>query len=730
MCIYLYDINNKTLVYDKTTKAYLSFSLTNIHSLDFRKAIDDKNGCTLYLHEHWSDKRFMGYCSKRMIETGRISHVEYVYGVKTSSPEDFGKDSDKEKNISPIKCLRIQLADKPQSEVLIKGKDCNEFFPVPYDVIRENYVLSPERYPSKEELVFEGETEPMSKHISIVEYTGNSPDILTEIQYSLIGIDGLPPVIEKPDWPKYALKIDLNYWLPEGVLHRWHTYYKTIMFGTAPGLEGLECRLKHFVNLILPPPPPLIDQINSADYFTSLMNFTKEIVKLRLGEPNLLNSMLRDNYANTIERNLTIDFGDAFDSPEGEEKEKEIKAKLALLDLRRKIDDSLIDIFQQQENVSLKTLLKLSDQLKSVLSVNEEEERKYSFWFHDIDFDDIKKIISILDVIVKTKELLSGDCSATLEEACPDCIKIMKSDDLSLEKGFLPNVWYMLSRGILSSYVDHYAIKHNATEERQNVLYEMSHHIKNLVVSVIDPLENLSGKVPEDEQFVLDTAIKGANMIRQIVFFITNSYRSSSEDFLYDLSNPTDPPLTLGSLFENMLRASIASMFDKQTHEKFMKKFYKTFENFEQARKEWYETKNLSDIIEFMRDRMNIDKVKIDFNSYQDIVVGNEKGSATNLMILFNELTMNMLKALAFVPENERSFSVVLKTEDDKLLFIFGNSTRNVLAASKGYGKTIVANIANGFGGKIQYKPGDHYFEAELRLPFPKDKLEKQGAPK
>lgn len=728
MFYYFYDINNKTLIYDKTTESYLGFASTDIHSLDFRKAINDKNGCTLYLHEHWSEKKHMGYYYKLLIETGRISHIEYVYGVKTSSPEDFGKNSDKEKNISPIKCLRIQLADKPQSEVLIRGKECNAFFPVPYDVIRENHVLSPERYPSQEELLFEGETEPMSKHISIVEYTGNAPDILTEIREDLRGIDDLPPVIDKNERPKYALKIDLNYWLPEGVQHRWRTNYKAIMFGTAPGSEGLEYRLNHFINLNLPPPPPLLDQIG-LDYFKSSLEFSKESFKMSLGEDSIMNNMLRDNYANIIEKEFNIDFGDAFDSQDSEEKERKERGEQTILELRRNIDNLLVDIFQQQDNVSSKTLFELSNQLKRVLSVKEKDGHIYSYLIHDIDSDRINRIILILDVIVKTKELLSGDCSATLEEACPECRELLKFDDLH-GRGFFPNVCNVLLKSILGSYSDKYVISHNTVEalntraaniraeERQNTLYEMSHHIKNLVVTVNIHLKKLSKTIPEKDQRYLKSAMRGADKIRKLVYLITNSSRLTVDDFLYDLSSPDGSHQTLGSLFEEALCESVENMFDKETHGKYMMAFYPSLDAFENAEKDWFKTNNLADVIAFMEKQMNL-KVDFRIDPFKKIVIGDTKQSATYLSVLLGELTLNMLKALAFVPSEDRVFSVLLSRKGKLIRFLFKNSYVSEMGSGTGYGKTIVGNITKGWGGgEPLYIIEKGIFEVEIQLPF------------
>lgn len=722
---YLYDKNNKKLVYDKTTQSFSSFSLTPIDSTAWQEAIHDNHECTLYL----IDGALFGDHLKPLIDTGRISQIEYVYGVQTSSPERFENRTDKKKVLSLERCAKIQISDSLQSEILMKRKEEEDFFSVPYDAVREYFVLAPEQYPSKQNLCFEQKTETMSEHVSIVEYAGNAPDILIEMREDLNGIDHLPIVLEQEIRPKYALKIDLNYWLPEGIQSRWETYFDTVTYGTAPGLAGVEQRLKRFLNMTLPPPPPLLDQIK--DYKSTWVIFHKERFKTLLDSSELINSLFGGNNIfevvfgseNDTETNIS-----SKNDEDGKEKKKN-KDKQAILELRRDLDNSVIRIIQQKDNVSSKSLLDLSNQLKTILSASKDKERVLFDLLHRLDFDKIKRTIDIIDVILKTKELLLGDCSSTLEEACPECRELLKFDDLH-GTGFFPNVCNVLLKSILSSYSEAYVIKHNATEalntraaniraeERQNTLYEMSHHIKNLVVTVTIHLKKLSKMIPEKDQRFLKSAMRGADKIRKLVYLITSSSRLTVDDFLYDLSSPDGSHQTLGSLFEDALRESIETMFDKETHGKYMMAFYPSQDAFEKAEKDWFETNNLADVIAFMKKRMNM-KVEFHIDSFKKIVIGETKQSATYMSVLLGELTLNMLKALAFVPGGDRVFSIMLSRKGKYIRFLFKNSYVSEMGTGTGYGKTIVENITKGWGGgEPSYKIEKEVFEVEIQLPF------------
>lgn len=822
----------------------------------WNEAVQDPQGCEIVLPLGFVFYDIFSRFWAQLVETGRISKIEYIKNVAYSSHEEFQKMSNEEKARNCIDCVRIVLAAEPQSEIRMRLRGEDDFFPVPYDDVRGHNVLAPDRYPRIDEhkTNAEGNGEPLSKYASIVEYTGNAPDLLIMKGDYLLGIDDLPAVLNKNIRPKYALKIDLVFWYPEYLQGILSDYANEILYGTIPSPAGEADRLKKILTLNVPPPPSLQEQMESIlelklkqslpttkdaaadspegeenhdipsdahdhidvssdtekqppDYYqeicTGLLGgiatgfasvLTGPIAPVVAGVGLALGASARRKRVSDTERLLEQYRKELDEQLKAKEEHvrKQIKKNEALIEglnifykrylaehasinavcskcvsVRSAVDLCAREIMQGGIEVDSKKMSDLSEQLQTAVDVNLEIkeilqesgfwQKEYNTrWLHGLDVDGISNLVRMTAAILRLKELLSRERLDPLEKVCPEYRDIMSSS-LATEQGFFPNLGYAL-QNILESRSNEYVLKEKEAarkkaakallerreadrkekkakeeseeariraEERQAVLYEMSHHIKNLVVSVIDPLENMVGTVPDNSKHVLADAINGANMIRQIVFFITNSYRSTVEDFLYDLSNPENNPQTIESLFESTLRASVANMFDKQTHGKYMREFFRSKDFFAKAKKDWYDTRDLSGVIRFMNETMNI-KTDIALDSFQSIRIGDAKGSATNLAILFNELIMNMLKALAYVPEKDRLFLVSLEKDDDMIVFHFANTSINAGTISHGYGKTIVTNIAKGLGGTLSSQTNGNQYSVEMNLPFFKKTITSQ----
>ncbi len=814
--------------YDKADHIYTEIdlagrALATSFSDEWHDAVLDAEGCTIILPvEFAQDYKLFRFFGKQLIDTGRLSEIEYINNVNVSS-DTFEQMNDEEKASLCKVCVRIRLEATQQSIVMMKSNDNEDWRSVPYEDLKENHVLSIERYPKIDINWNDVSKEALSLHVGMDIYkypTGNAPDVLLMMGDVLLrGIDDLPAVVPFHERPQFALRIDLDFWFPEFLRALLFIFQDYIIYGTAPGQDGEEQRLCRILKLRISR-PTLTEQMhfmqnNDLNLDTSLSSSSLNSEQLKnmaaiglatvaattavtaaastavtaLGTAMIgLSSMTvplallglgvwgankllhnhNDEYEPSISsqdkdsvpgekqntKNQIIDHGEhlkikgvsfsyeeqnkegirkrvtycdndkKFKSEAEMSKEDLLKAKEYVL-YRNKLDSIVCTIMHDNTETNYDRLSELASVLNDL--PGDVSTENYA-WLHKIKTYEIENVFRIIEDIQDILGyILHNTCVEPFEKACPRCVETL-DENFSAGNGFVPNLCYALLKAF-RRYEKQYREKQTLythqvleeervrAEERQNVLYEMSHHIKNLVVSVIDPLENLYDNMPPEDKFVLKTAIKGASMIREIVFFITNSYRFTLDDFLYDLSNPVETPQSLGNLFENALRASVASMFDKQTHYKYMRLYYPTRESFTTAKNCWYEAQTLADVFAFMGKHMNID-VSVDFHSFVNIILGNKKGSATNMAILFNELTMNMLKALAIVPKNERSFFITTKEEGANLCLIFKNACRNSKTVSKGYGKTIVANIIKGFGGTLTYDENERYFEVMTSIPF------------
>ena len=818
--IYHNYIGSATSAYDRSKHVFSDFSRCDwsprlsLRDLSARlssgileEALRDPQGCTIVLPIGFVCYSDLFSCFwKQLVETGRISEIEYIKNVPYFSSEEFKAMSDEEKAQNSMDCVRIQLADSPRSEIGMRIREEDDYHPVPYADVRESLVLAPDRYP----LLKNGSEErqsPLSEHMEIVEYTGNAPDIMIMKGDLLLGIEDLPAVLEQKERPKYALKIDLGVWLPEYLRIRLFAVLDSVIYGTIPGTPGEEQRLRRILALKMTPPPlwkqaekvflfrngdglsvagqefPLqleenVSSVAGKACQVGVMTTGAVLSGLLFGPFGALASLAIGLGTGAAAAGVTKlikdrveyeDLEDRFPKETGIEPEPHDDAAKRRLEMERiwresaerrlKLDSSISTVMRNGENTSQDDLRILSGTIRSIRNdtrellelfqrLNADKKNDLSV-FYRLDDDEMDKLDRMIEVVFKMRDLLAKDSFAPLEKTCPECGSFLVADDLAAGTGLFPNISNTFL-SILNSCFHEYTQKekenarNKAAEalkrsrkaeqaskeaeqaskeaeirasERQAVLYEMSHHIKNLVVSVIDPLENMAGTVPDNSKHVLADAINGANMIRQIVFFITNSYRSTVEDFIYDLSNPEDNPQTMESLFESTLRASVANMFDKQTHGKYMRAFFPSKDFFTKAKNDWYATRDLSGVIRFMNDHMNI-RTDIALDPFRSIRIGDAKGSATNLAILFNELIMNMMKALAFVEKDRREFHVNLERDGEMILFRFVNTSRSAGTMSHGYGKTIVTNITKGLGGILSSQTSGNQYSVEMKLPF------------
>jgi len=75
-------------------------------------------------------------------------------------------------------------------------------------------------------------------------------------------------------------------------------------------------------------------------------------------------------------------------------------------------------------------------------------------------------------------------------------------------------------------------------EERNKIIADLSHYVKNMISSVIDPLENLKSET-EIKPIIIQNALRGANLIREIVNAMNLSFKGSIDDFYYDAVHNT-----------------------------------------------------------------------------------------------------------------------------------------------------------------------------------------------
>lgn len=230
-------------------------------------------------------------------------------------------------------------------------------------------------------------------------------------------------------------------------------------------------------------------------------------------------------------------------------------------------------------------------------------------------------------------------------------------------------------------------------QERNKVIADLSHSIKNLIGgSIMASLENLRKEIGDSP--LIKNAIKGSELIKRIVTAMNLSFSGSINDFYFDAKNNNES-ITLKTLITESLKYSTENMFDSKYFSQFKEQYFPTKEIYIHSKKIWDEIINsgdLSKIQNFLNE--NMINFEYDFDNSINYSIGDEKGSATKLMILFQEIIFNAVKYSSFVVKNERNLIISLKKDKENIIFDIKNSClTDLVEKSTGLGKEIISNF-------------------------------------
>ena len=252
--------------------------------------------------------------------------------------------------------------------------------------------------------------------------------------------------------------------------------------------------------------------------------------------------------------------------------------------------------------------------------------------------------------------------------------------------------------------------------ERNRILSNISHTIKNMISTIIDPLENLKTS-NELKPAIIDNAIRGANLIRNLVNAMNLSFQGSVEDFKYDVKHANyHESSSLEELITKSLKYSVSCMFDGKYFERFMRNYFPTKAVFITAKNKWNDVSQSFDLIrvqEFINEYML--NLKLNIESTSKLVIGNEKGSSLKLLILFQEIILNAIKYSSFVLKDERELSIELINNNENIKFIvFNKFGHDIDVKSSGLGIEIIKNFTKLLKTKPIVKHQKNFYIVEI----------------
>jgi len=301
--------------------------------------------------------------------------------------------------------------------------------------------------------------------------------------------------------------------------------------------------------------------------------------------------------------------------------------------------------------------------------------------------------------------------SKTSDESLTNDIVIVRNRICALES----ILDYLITKTEINYAVRDEKIK---LEERNRILSNLSHSIKNMLKAVIGPLQTLREEIPE-KAAIIDNAIKGANLIREIVNAINLSFKTTIDELQWDVLNPGKESMSLQDMIADSLKYSIGNMFDFRyfpvyAENYFLRKLSKA--DFERIQLEWNQAQQSIDAVRDFCDKQ-LFKLELDLDDSRDYHVGNEKSSAIKLMILFQEMIFNAVKYTSFMPLDERIVHLSLTRHDAKLRLLVKNSySGKVRAKTTGVGKLVIENFAKVLGCEPKIIAEGKYYSIEMEF--------------
>jgi len=255
--------------------------------------------------------------------------------------------------------------------------------------------------------------------------------------------------------------------------------------------------------------------------------------------------------------------------------------------------------------------------------------------------------------------------------------------------------------------------------ERNKIIADLSHSIKNMISTIIDPLENLKNEKTLQPQ-VLENALRGANLIREIVNAMNLSFKGSIEDFTYDAQHANgSTAVSLQEMLRQSVVYSITNMFDGKYFNIFMRQYFNDKDLFISAKAAWENVSHSADLqqfIPFLKEYFFTCEVNIDLSG--ELAIGNDKGSAIKLLILFQEIVLNAVKYCSFTPKSQRFIKIDLQESADNIVFMVENSyQKNIAAKTTGIGHILIDNFASLLNATSKVVKNEEKYKVEISFP-------------
>jgi two-component sensor histidine kinase len=272
---------------------------------------------------------------------------------------------------------------------------------------------------------------------------------------------------------------------------------------------------------------------------------------------------------------------------------------------------------------------------------------------------------------------------------------------------------------IEKSIVAHHEETINARkDERNQVIRDLAHSVKNLVATVVGPLDQLSKELPE-RRVILEKALRGARLIREVVNAVNLSSSGSLRDFANDAESAVSVEGTsISEIIMLAIESSVENMFDGKYFPEFVRKYFPS-NIYNEAYSKWQEAKNSggANINEFLNQYMFTLSVNID--NLAECRIADKLGSRTKCLILFQEIILNAVKYTAFANRQNRFIEIILEGHEKDSIHLRVKNSRHAgtnIKTSR-IGRDVINNFTELLRGEIKVKESDDLYEVNLTFP-------------
>ncbi len=250
--------------------------------------------------------------------------------------------------------------------------------------------------------------------------------------------------------------------------------------------------------------------------------------------------------------------------------------------------------------------------------------------------------------------------------------------------------------------------------ERNQVIADMSHHIKNLVAKVLDPLQHLRSLTTDDTmRGTVDNALRGGALIREIVQAMNLSYRGGVDDFVGDArSTEASGYTSMEQLLVQAVMSALTNMFDGKYFKRFVNAYFPTRDMFVQSKSQFTDLQararvSVDDVCGFVRSHMF--DLDIRAESMRNLYLRDDNGSQVKMLIVLNEMFMNAIKYTSDLKREQRRIDFEFAREDGVCRIDLSNTcSQRRPQSSAGLGHVVLENFSKIMGGqsKVVFRDG------------------------